>query len=122
MHSNPNWLIDGLLLLILFGGAPSIAAAVGYAAWKGKPKNFDREMYWTAFIAIGAVSAFVIMFALRMRVDVGTWQYLFQCASFSLGAVLFGISMGCGVGIFTYRRRPSAETPSDEDAPGLVET
>jgi hypothetical protein len=113
MHSNPNWFIDGLLLLILFGVAPSIAAAVAYAAWKGKPKNFDREMYWTAFIAIGAVSAFVVMFALRMRAEVGTWQYFFQCASFSLGAILFGMSMGCGVGIFTYRRRPSAETPSD---------
>ena len=113
MHSNPNWLIDGLLLLILFGGGPSIAAAVAYAAWKGKPKNFDREMYWTAFIGMGAVSAVVIVFALRIRAGVGTWQYLFQCVSFSLGAILFGISMGCGVGIFTYRRRRSAETPSD---------
>jgi hypothetical protein len=113
MHSNPNWIIDGLLLLILFGGAPSIAAVVAYAARKGKPKNFDREKYWTAFIAIGAVSAFVILFALRMRAEVGTWQYLFQCVSFSLGPILFGMSMGCGVGIFTYRRRPCTETPSD---------
>ena len=112
MHSNPNWFIDGLLFLILFGGAPSIAAAVAYAAWKGKPKNFGREMYWTAFVAIGAVSAVVILFAQRMRANVGTWQFLVQCVTFTLGAILFGISMGCGLGIFTYRRRPSAETPS----------
>jgi len=28
----------------------AIAAVIGYAAWKGKPNNFGRDMYWTAAI------------------------------------------------------------------------
>jgi hypothetical protein len=39
----------GFVLFTFFAVAPSIAAAIGYAAWKGRPKSFDREMYWTVF-------------------------------------------------------------------------
>jgi hypothetical protein len=47
------WLEAALLLFTFFVIVPSIAAAIGYAAWKGKPKNFSREMYWTAFAVAG---------------------------------------------------------------------
>jgi hypothetical protein len=107
------WLIDGLLLFVLFVVAPSIAAVIGYAAWKGKPKNFEREMYWTAFVALGGVSGFLLVFAQRMHADVRTWQYLLQLACFGLGALLLGVAMGCGVAILTCRRRPLFQKPPD---------
>jgi hypothetical protein len=107
------WLIDGLLLFVLFVVAPSIAAVIGYAAWKGKPKNFEREMYWTAFVALGGVSGFLLVFAQRMHADVRTWQYVLQLACFGLGALFLGVAMGCGVAIFTCRRRPLSPKPPD---------
>ena len=106
-------LIDGLLLFVLFVVAPSISAAIGYAAWKGKLKNFDREMYWTAFVALGGVSGFLLVFAQRMHADVRTWQYLLQLTCFGLGALLFGVAMGCAVAIFTFRRRSPSQKPPD---------
>jgi integral membrane sensor domain MASE1 len=94
----------GLLILTFFVFVPSIAAAIGYAAWKGKPENFNREMYWTAFAAAIIASVFLMVFAQRMQADVRTWQYLLQVACFGFGALLFGVAGGCLVGIFTYRR------------------
>jgi len=107
------WLIDGFLLFVLFVVAPSIAAAIGYAAWKGKLKKFDRGMYWAAVVALGGVSAFLLVFAQRMHADVRTWQYLLQLACFLLGALLLGVAMGCAVAIFTFRRRALSQEPPD---------
>ncbi len=50
--SNGLWVEAAFLVFTFFVIVPSIAAAIGYAAWKGKPKNFDREMYWTAFACV----------------------------------------------------------------------
>jgi len=83
----------------------------GYAAWKGWPKNFNREMYWTAFAAAIGVSAFLMVFAHRMEADVRTWQYLAQLACFGLAALLFGVAGGCMVGVFTYRRGVGNQDP-----------
>jgi hypothetical protein len=107
------WLIDGFLLFALFVVAPSIAAAIGYAAWKGKLKNFDRGMYWTSFVALGGVSSFLLVFAQRMHADVRTWQYLLQLVCFGLGTLLLGVAMGCAVAIFTFRRRALPQEPPD---------
>ncbi len=107
------WLEAGLFLLTFFVAVPLIAATIGYAAWKGKPKDFTREMYWTAFAAAGAVSFFLMAYAQRMHADVRTWQYPVQIAFFGLGALLFGVAGGCAVGIFIYRRRPGPQDPSE---------
>lgn len=98
------WVEAGLLIFAFFVVVPSIAAAIGYAAWKGKPKNLDREMYWTAFAVATSVSLFLMVVSHRMQADVRTWQYLVQVACFGLGALLFGVAGGCMIGIFTYRR------------------
>ena len=112
MHSEAGlWVEAGLLLLTFFVLVPSIAAAIGYAAWKGKPKNFNREMYWTAFAAAIVVSLFLMVFAQRMHADVRTWLYLVQVACFGFGALLFGVAGGCMVGIFTYRRGAGTQDP-----------
>jgi hypothetical protein len=91
------WIEGGLLLFTFFVVVPSIAATIGYAAWKGKPKSFNRETYGMAFVTAGAVSVFLMVYGQKMQADVRTWQYLLQL-------VLFGIAGGCGVGVFTYRR------------------
>jgi hypothetical protein len=112
MHSDTGlWVEAGLVIFTFFVVVPSIAAAIGYAAWKGKPKNFDREMYWTAFATATGVSLLLMVFAHRMQADVRTWQYLAQIVCFGLGALLFGVAGGCMIGIFTYRRGVRNQNP-----------
>jgi len=74
------WIGAALFLLGFFVVVPSIAAVIGYAAWKGKPKNFGRDMYWTAFVVAIAASSFLMVYAQRMHADVRTSQYLVQIA------------------------------------------
>jgi hypothetical protein len=85
----PMYLGAVLFLFTFFVLGPAIAAGIAYAAWKGKPKNFDREMYWTAFAAAILASGFLMVFAQRMQADVRTWKYVAQIACFGIGAVLF---------------------------------
>jgi len=107
------WVEAALLLLTFLVVVPAIAAAIGYAAWKGKPKNFSQEMYWTAFASAIAVSGFLMVFAQRMQADVRTWQYIAQLACFGVGALLFGVAGGCFLGVFIYRRGVrSPDSPS----------
>jgi uncharacterized membrane protein len=103
---DPRYLqiVDGLLLFCLFVRAPSISAAIGYAASKGKPNGFDRERYGLSAITAGAPGIALMVYAQRMHVDVRTPQYFLQLACFALGAVLLGVAGGCFVGVFTYRR------------------
>lgn len=113
MHSQAAlWIVDGFLLFTVFLGAPAIAAAIGYAARKGKPKTFSRDTFALAFVATMMVSGFLMVYAQRMHADVRTRQYVLQLACFELGALLFGIAGGCGVGIFTYRpKSPTLDPP-----------
>jgi hypothetical protein len=83
---------------------PSIAAAIGYAAWSGIPRNFNREMYFTAFVLIGGVSVFLLTYAIRMNADIRTWGYLWQVSCLGIGTLLFGVAGGCMIGIIAYRR------------------
>jgi uncharacterized membrane protein len=106
------WVELGFILLTLFVVAPSMAAVIAYAAWKGWPKSFDREMYWTAFVSTGAVAALVIVYAMRIVVD-GTWQHLVRLAGLGLGALLLGVAFGFAVGIFVRRANPLTNDPAE---------
>jgi len=105
------WFEAVWLSLSFFVLLPLITLMIGYAAWKGKPKNFSRDLYFTASGSAGLASGFLIVYAQRMQVDVRSWQHLFQIACFGLGVLLFGIAAGCAVGIFTYRRNSSRQEP-----------
>jgi hypothetical protein len=109
----PMYLGAVLFLFTFFVLGPAIASGIAYAAWKGKPKNFDREMYWTAFAAAILASGFLMVFAQRMQADVRTWKYVAQIACFGIGAVLFGVAGGCLLGVFIYRRGVRSSDPTD---------
>jgi uncharacterized membrane protein len=95
------------ILLSLFVVVPLIAVLIGYPARKGKPKNFSRDMYFTAFGTAALASGFLIVYAQRMEVDVRSLQHLLQLMCFGSGVLLLGIAGGCLLGIFMYRRNSS---------------
>lgn len=97
------WVETAVLLFAFLVIMPSIAVAVGYAAWKGKPKSFDRAMYWTTFVAAIAISALLLVGSQRMHADVRGWRYIVQLALFAVGVLFMGIAGGCMVGIFANR-------------------
>ena len=102
-----------LLFLAFFVFVPLIAGVIGFAAWKGKPTNWDRTMYWAAFVTSLVASGFLMVYAQRMRADVRNWQHLVQLVIFYAGVVLFGVAGGCMVGIFAHKRGVSPRKPSD---------
>lgn len=100
---------ETIYLSMFFLVVPIVTAGVAYAAWRGKPRSWDRSMFFTAFASAGAVSAFLITYAIKMQADVRTWQYAMQVALFVLGLLLFAIAGGCGLGIFLTNRRSTAK-------------
>jgi len=102
------FVLSALFVVPLF-----IAAAIGYAAWRGKPKRFDREMYWTAFVSAGALAALIIVYSMRMQADIKPTRHILGLMGLGLGGVVFGVALGCCVGVFTYRRNSvSANLPT----------
>lgn len=91
------------VLLIMSAGIPAIAATIAYAAWRGKPKTFDREMYWTSFAAGVIASALVFVLAQKLNSN-GLTGHLVPAICLLLALLLFAVSMGCGIAIFTWRR------------------
>jgi hypothetical protein len=106
-------IVDGLLLLLSFVGVPAIAAGIGYAAFKGRPKSFGRENYALATVACGLAGGVLLVYAQRMQADIRTWLYLWQIVCCSIGLLLFGFAGGCGIGIFTCQFRPLARKPPE---------
>jgi hypothetical protein len=104
-------IVDGLLLLLFFVGVPVIAGGIGYAAFKGRPKSFTSANYVLGSIACGLFGGVLLIYAQRMDADVRTWLYLWQIVCGSIGLLLFGIALGCGIGIFACRFRSLTRKP-----------
>jgi len=99
------------VVVAFFVMAPTVATVIAYRAYRGKPKSFDREMYWTAFVAIGAVAGIVIVYALRMDTKDEFAGNLLRMIALLLGALLFGVSLGFGAGIFTRKSNSQPKEP-----------
>jgi hypothetical protein len=112
--------IDAIMFLTLFVGAPAIAAAIGYGAYKGRFKTFSRETFWTASMLTGLLGGLLIVLCIRKHADVRTWLYGVQIIGFISGAIALGISSGFVIAIFTCQRQrynsPSTATRYDVNA------
>ena len=98
--------------LVILVGVPAVAIVIARAAWMGKPSNWDRSMYWTAYAASMIAAAFLIYYAQQMHANMRSWQYLVQIVVFYIGLGMIGISLGCFVGIFILGR---GKTPGRSD-------
>jgi hypothetical protein len=108
----PIWAESILLFIAAFVVSPAIAATIGFAAWKGKPKIWDRSMYWTAFassmIALLALAFFI------SRMEAG----FLELGLFLLAVLLFlGVGGGCFIGILIYARGKGPIWRSTESQP-----
>jgi hypothetical protein len=111
IHASTVTAMAFLQVILFFVGIPAIAGVIAYAASKGLPENFSREMYWTAFVSACVAAALLFVGAQRFDLE-GLWHVLahYVCAILSLLA--FGIAMGCGVAIFTHRGRAFSQLGS----------
>ena len=111
------WIELGLFSLIFFVGVPTIAVVIGYAAWKGEPKNSSRDTYFAKFLVAMFCSMFLMVYATQMHARIRSWQSLLQIFCFLLGAFLFGVAGGCMIGIFAYGRGLSPREPTHNPSP-----
>lgn|SRR5690242_14471202 len=85
----------GFLLLV-----PAIV--ISAFALKGRPKSFDRSMYWTCFCALG-ISGGIIFGAGQRLESTQSDHWLLQGACQYGGLLLMGAGFGCGLSIFLFR-------------------
>ena len=98
------WILDLMLLFILFVLAPLVAAVIARAAWKGKPDNFNREKYIVALVASTIIACVLMVNAHWLQADITSGKFLVELICFILGAAMFGVAGGCLVGAVVYRR------------------
>jgi hypothetical protein len=114
---NPDylWLTGALELLTFFVVGPVLAIAIAYAAWRGKPQNFNPERYGIVCIASGVTAFLLFGFAKWMNADVRTTQYFLQLACVLLSGLLFGVFMGCGFPVLLrlWRWHKTTRLPDD---------
>lgn len=98
---NPDylWLTGAMEVLAFFAVGPVIAAAIAYAAWRGKSHNSTHQGHLTACVASGVAATLLFAFAKWVNADVRTSQYFLQFASVVLSGLLFGVFMGCGFSV-----------------------
>jgi drug/metabolite transporter (DMT)-like permease len=102
-------LMYGMAYGLMFGLVSCIAVVIAILASKGVPKTFDREMYRTCFAASGIGAVMVILVAQRVARAEVTWRII-PTLLFDLGLFLFGIAMGCGVGVFVFKKPGDGQT------------
>jgi hypothetical protein len=106
--------IGSVIWALFFAGIPITAAAIAYAAWKGIPKNFSREMYWTVFVSASAVGGLLTVLAQRISLS-SFWEILAHYGCGISGLLLFPVGVGCGAAVFTYRGPTFSRSPRPGD-------
>jgi hypothetical protein len=94
---------------LLFVCGIAICGVIAWAASNGRPQNFDRWMWWTAFMLFQIPGAIICIYAQRME-PAGAWREFVQHVLLTLGILLVFIAWGCGLAIFTYRCRTPPPT------------
>ena len=107
-------LLMSYVFLVMLAIMPFIAGAVAYAAWKGLPKNFSKEMYWTVFVVAEVAGALLILEAQRISLN-NSWLLLAHYACGFSGLLVFAVGMGCGAAVFTYRGPIFSRSPKPKD-------
>lgn len=94
------FLVRDLAAIVILVFGPAIAIA--YFAFKGRPKTFDRWMYWTCFCAFMISGG--VLFGIGEKLVEPRYNnaYMQPICVFS-ALFLFGLALGCGLAIFTFR-------------------
>ena len=94
---NPDylWLTGTIELLTFFVVAPLLSIVIAYAAWRGKPRNFNSERYLVVCIGSGVLAVLLFVFAKWMNADVRTAAYFVQLICILLSFLLLGVGAGC---------------------------
>jgi len=95
-------IMDLIVLLLLFVGAPALAIVIAIKARRSTSRNFSREAYWTTYVLTLIVAILLIMGFLRSDLD-GTWHIFLHFACGIIGAVVFGVAAGFLLGVFVSR-------------------
>ncbi|MGB9103778.1 MAG: hypothetical protein WCC59_03380, partial [Terriglobales bacterium] len=68
---NPDylWLTGAMELLTFFVVGPALAIAIAYAAWRGKPQNFNPERYGMVCVASGVTASLLFGSAKWLNAD-----------------------------------------------------
>ncbi|HET7441845.1 MAG TPA: hypothetical protein VFJ47_11135 [Terriglobales bacterium] len=96
---NPDylWFTGTIELVTLFVIAPLVSIVIAYAAWQGKPWNFNSGRYGVVCVASVVIAVVMFVFAKWMNADVRTAAYLLQLTCFLLSFLLLGVGAGCVV-------------------------
>ena len=95
MHPRHVWVTDGTELLNTFLVVGTVLAiAIAYAAWRGKPKNFNPERYGIACVGSGVAAFLLFGLANWMNADVIAAVNFLLLAFVLLGGLLFGVLVG----------------------------
>ena len=107
---NPEylWLTEAMVVLTFFVVGPVLAIAIAYAAWRGKPNNFNPERHGMMCVASGVAAFLLLGLAKWMNADVRTALYFLQLGCGLLSGLLLGVCMGCGfpvlVGVWRWHK------------------
>ncbi len=98
-------IVGGLLMFIFFIVNPLIFVAIGYLAWNGKPRTFDRLKYGKLAFATFVPGCVLVLCGKWINADVRTLPYVAQVICILSGLLLVGAGCGCAAGFITYRQQ-----------------
>lgn len=91
-------IIDLIAIVLFF----VIAGAIACAARSGRPRNFSREMYWTAFV-VAAIGGAALLVAAQRTYLTSALRIVLHCVFAVSSFALLGIAVGCGIGVYIYK-------------------